>query len=272
VYTPNAFAFLGARSLLLRSMYFAIEQVLGHWCTDALICVSSSEMELAAERGVAPRERLIVVENAIDATCFPQESDRWHTRSQLGIGAGQVAIGYVGRLARQKGVGILIDSAKWVVEQVPSVRFVMVGEGEQERAVRKKILAYGLEDHVKLTGFRTDIPQLLAALDIFVLPSEYEGLPYTLMEAMATGCTAVATDVGGNRDLVEDGVTGALVPPSDPGAIAEVLLRLIEQPDERDRLGMAARRAARARTTPQQMAAEVTKLYGKLLEEKGNRV
>jgi glycosyltransferase involved in cell wall biosynthesis len=226
---------------------------------------------LAARRAVAPPERLVLIENAIDASYFSQRIDRGWARAQLGITGEQVVVGFVGRLARQKGVDCLIQAARLVVGEVPNLRFVLVGEGEMEGAVRHKISAHGLDSHVMLTGFRTDIPQMLAALDIFVLPSRYEGLPYTLMEAMASGCATVATEVGGNRDLIQSGSTGILVPPSAPRALADALLRLAERPDERERLGRAAMSAAQERATPKEMTLEVMRLYGQVLERKGNR-
>jgi glycosyltransferase involved in cell wall biosynthesis len=271
VYTPNAFAFLGARTLLLRWLYLVIERVLGHRFTDALVCVSRSERELAVDRAVVPLERLALIENAIDSTFFSEGIDRDLARSQLGFAGQRPAIGYVGRLAGQKGLGCLIQAARRVVDEYPEVQFVLVGEGELERAIRRKVLRLGLDGHVRLTGFRTDIPHVLAALDIFVLPSQYEGLPYTLMEAMAANCAAVATDVGGNRDLIQSGVTGILVQPSAPSKLADALLYLLERPGERRRLGDAARAVARERATPQEMALDVVALYDQLLERKTKR-
>jgi glycosyltransferase involved in cell wall biosynthesis len=116
-----------------------------------------------------------------------------------------------------------------------------------------------------LTGFRTDIPQVLAALDVFVLPSLYEGMPYTLMEAMAAGRAVVATDVAGNRDLVRHEETGLLVPPGQADRLASAILRLVSAPDERARLGQAALAAAKVRTTPDQMAQQVMELYVSVL-------
>jgi glycosyltransferase involved in cell wall biosynthesis len=109
---------------------------------------------------------------------------------------------------------------------------------------------------------------VLAALDVFVLPSLYEGMPYTLMEAMASGRAVVATDVVGNRDLVRHGETGMLVPARNARALAGTTLGLLSAADERERLGKAAFAAARRRATPDQMAQQVVDLYAGILERK----
>jgi glycosyltransferase involved in cell wall biosynthesis len=271
VYTPNAFAFLGARNRWQRWLYLSVERWLGHRCSDVVICVSPSEMMLARRESIAPPQRLVLTENAIDASHFAPTIDPAVAKADLGLDPHRLTVGYVGRLDRQKGIGFLIEAAQQVVRSEDTIQFVLVGEGELEGAMRRKVAACDLNGHVTLTGYRSDVPRLLAALDVFALPSLYEGLPYVLMEAMAAGRAVVATDVGGNRDLVRHGETGILVPPSDVQALAEALLGLLASPHERERLGQAARVAARSRPTPEQMAHQTIQVYVRVLEGKGNR-
>jgi glycosyltransferase involved in cell wall biosynthesis len=270
VYTPNAFAFLGARNRLLRWLYRTVEQRLGHQATDALICVSRSEMELADELAIVPSERLVLIENTIDAAHLAPFAAHVGAKSALGLDPDRLAVGYSGRLARQKGVEYLIQAMRQVVASGENAQLLLVGEGELDQPVRQMVADHHLEDHVVLAGYRVDIPEVLAALDVFVLPSLYEGLPYALMEAMAVGRAVIATDVGGNRDLLRDGVTGLLVPPCDPRALAGALLQLLRAPRDRERLGRAALAAASARPTPEQRARQVAELYKKVLERKRN--
>jgi glycosyltransferase involved in cell wall biosynthesis len=265
VYTPNAFAFLGASNRLLDWLYLNGERWLGQWVTDALICVSESERKVAGERRIAPLDRLVLIGNAIEASSFEPVIDRSVAKSALGLDADRPVVGYIGRLAKQKGIGCLIEAARQVIAVEEKTQFVLVGEGELDRVVRQMVSKHGLADHVKLAGYRMDIPQVLAALDLLVLPSLYEGLPYTLLEAMAAGRAVIATDVGGNRDLVRHGETGILVSPNNSAELADALIHLLTAPDERDRLGEAALAAARARPTPEEMTRQVIELYHRLL-------
>jgi glycosyltransferase involved in cell wall biosynthesis len=277
VYTPNAFAFVGARNRLFFGLYRAIERWLGQHATHAVVCVSASEMALARREGVAPEERLVLIENAIDASIFGHPEDReappmgGETPPLHGLDPDRTIVGFVGRLVVQKGIEYLIEAARLAADRRNDVQFVLVGEGDLDGLARRLIARHRLESRVALAGFRQDIPQVMAALDVFVLPSLYEGLPYTLMEAMAAGRAVIATDVMGNRDLIRPGETGLLVPPRDAHALAEAIVHLLSSPGERERLGQGALAAAQVRPTPAQMTDQVLALYEKILEKVGRR-
>jgi glycosyltransferase involved in cell wall biosynthesis len=268
VYTPNAFAFLGAENGFRRWLYRSVEQWLGRSMTDMLICVSRSEMALAGRWAIAPSEQMVTIENAIDPTHYAPICSLAEAKSALGLDPDRLVVGYVGRLVVQKGIEYLLQAARQVLASNENVLFVLVGEGDLERSARRTVESLGIEGQVLLPGYRTDIPQVLAALDVFVLPSLYEGMPYTLMEAMASGRAVVATDVVGNRDLVRHGETGMLVPARNARALAGTTLGLLSAADERERLGKAAFAAARRRATPDQMAQQVVDLYAGILERK----
>ena len=265
VYTPNAFAFSGARPWWARQLYRGIERWLGRHATDALICVSCSELGQARRHAIAAPERMVLIENAIDVTRFAGPVDPAAAKIALGLDPGRPVVGFVGRLARQKGVTCMIKAALRVLEAGVAVQFLLVGEGELETALREMVRAYRVEDSVFLVGYRPEIPEVMAALDILMLPSLYEGLPYTLMEAMAAGRPVIASRVGGNRDLIDDGKNGLLVPPGDPTALAESVIRLLAEPWTRDRMGAQALAAAHSRPAPEEMARHVVDLYYKLL-------
>lgn len=267
VYTPNGFAFR-AKNRLLSGLYRAVERWLGHRTTDALICVSPSELALAQREAIAPPERLVLIENAIDASLFAPPGDARLAKTALGLDPDPPLLGFVGRLDRHKGVEIFVEAARLVVSTQGDARFVLVGEGELENALRRAVRKHHLERHVVLAGYRTDIPLVLQALDVFVLPSLFEALPYTLMEAMAAGKAVITTNVMGNCDLVEQGQTGLLVPPCDARALAEAMIRLLSAPAERHRLGRQALAAAQSRPTPAQMARQVADLYLTILQRK----
>lgn len=269
VYTPNAFAFLGAQNGVYRWLYRSLEQWLGRKMTDMLICVSRSEAALVSQWAMVASGHMAIIENAVDASAYAPTVPPAKAKLALGLDPGRLVIGYVGRLAEQKGIDCFLRAAHEVFASSADLQFVLVGEGHLEGMARQMVVSLGLEGRVLLTGFRTDIPQVLAALDVFVLPSLYEGMPYTLMEAMAAGRAVIATDVAGNRDLIRHGETGLLVPPGQAHNLASAILRLVSAPDERARLARGAMVAASMRATPDQMAQQVMELYLSVLE--GNR-
>ena len=132
-------------------------------------------------------------------------------------------------------------------------------------SIKRSIYSLGLSNRVFLLGERNDVPSILASSDVFVLPSNWEGLPYTVIEAMMAGLPVVATSVGGVPELVEDGVTGFLVPRSDPEALAEALQRLIDDPELRERMGKAGRQKAMCEFTLDRMLRETEKVYEEVL-------
>lgn len=151
----------------------------------------------------------------------------------------------IGRLAPVKAQHTLLDAAKLVVQQRPDARFMLVGEGPREHDLRQHAAALGITDRVIFAGVRHDIPAVLAQSDLFVLPSLWEGLPMTVIEAMAAARPVVLTDVGGNRELVQSDAQGLIVPPNDGPALAAALLALLNDPERRVALGLAARERVR---------------------------
>jgi glycosyltransferase involved in cell wall biosynthesis len=143
-----------------------------------------------------------------------------------------------------------------------------VGEGAEEDALRQQLAALGVDRHVTFTGQRSDVPALLAAADVFVLPSLYEGLPLVALEAMAVGRPIVGTRVCGTDEVVADGVTGRLVEARDAAALATALLEVLLQPDLRARWGDAGRRRFAEQFTAARMARQMADVYEEVLREK----
>jgi glycosyltransferase involved in cell wall biosynthesis len=171
-------------------------------------------------------------------------------------------IGNVARLAPQKGQRFLIDAAPKVLERYPDARFVVVGEGELREDLGRRAEHAGLADRFLFTGPRDDVPELLASMDVFALPSLFEGLCYAVIEAQAAGVPVVATPVGGVRENVVPGETGVIVPPEDPGALADAIVRLLDEPEEARRLAENARRRTFERYSLRRKVAETIALYG----------
>jgi glycosyltransferase involved in cell wall biosynthesis len=175
--------------------------------------------------------------------------DKWQgadgVRDEFGIDASATLIGTVANFRPQKGHFTLLEVADLVLRRIPSVRFLFVGRGPLEDAVKKRASQMGLEDAVVFAGFRSDVPRVLAALDVFALSSGWEGLSIALLEAMARGLPAVATRAGGVPEVIEDGRSGLLVPLNDPRAMAEEIVRVIENRSLAEKLGAEARLRAR---------------------------
>ena len=212
----------------------------------------------AAARRIPPR-RFVTVRNGIDSARFGGAAARADVRRGLGVSGDRFVCLCVASLTRQKNHANLLRAAALLPADLP-VTFLAVGDGPLAPEI-EAAAAQGLSGRVRLLGGRLDVPDLLAAADAFVLPSDWEGLPITLLEAMAAGVPAVVTDVGGNREVVRDGVDGFLVPPGDPAALARAVERLARDRSLRERVAAAARATFEARFTGEKMARQTEALY-----------
>ena len=236
-YTPHAFAFQCGG--LCGRVYRALERF-GTAFGGTIVAVSKSEERLAVEGAGASADRVAMIPNAIEPPALPTPEERARARAALGLSADVTVVGTVGRAAPQKGWADLVHAAGRVCRERDDVRFVLIGPGDTTRIAELARWA-GVADKVILAGARDDVSQLYAAMDIYVQPSLWEGLPYALLDAMGRGLPVVATDIPGNRDAVEDGVTGLLVPPRSPVRLASGLLSLLGDAGLREKLGAAAR-------------------------------
>jgi glycosyltransferase involved in cell wall biosynthesis len=178
----------------------------------------------------------------IDMDLLSAEPDG--VRAELGIDDDAPIVGTVANFKTHKAHEVLLRAAVDVRAEVPNVRFVLVGTGPLEAEIRRKAEVSGLRETVVFAGFRDDAPRVASAFDVFALPSYYEGLSIALLESMALGKPAVVTAVGGLPEVIDDEVSGLLVPPGAPGPLATDIVRLLRDPSLRERLGEAAQRRA----------------------------
>ncbi len=162
----------------------------------------------------------------------------------VGIARGTPVVAGVGRLTSQKGFDVLIRAMALVREKMSGTRLVLVGEGGQRRSLEELARSERLTDTVVFAGYRTDVREILSAVDVYALSSMNEGMANTLLEAMSVGAPIVATDVSGSREAVRDGVDGLVVAPSDPSALADGILTLLRDRELSARLGASARQRA----------------------------
>jgi glycosyltransferase involved in cell wall biosynthesis len=209
---------------------------------ERVICVSHETRRLhLTHLGRDPR-KCVVVPNCVDLARFSPRAPSPSLYRELGLDPGQPVVGTVSRLHEaRKGIAHFLDMAAAVAQVRPDARFIIVGDGPLRPALQDQATALGLSEKVIFTGERQDIPALLAAMHVFVMPSLYEGGPYTVLEAMAMGKPVVATPVGLVPDAVEHGITGFLAPPGDGAALAQAVLPLLADDDLARRLGRAAR-------------------------------
>ncbi len=264
LHTIHGFPFHPYMSPLRRWVYIFLEK-LAAGCTDQLITVSELLKEEAIELKIAPADKITTIYSGIDLSQFEVSVDVAEKRLEFGLDPLFPVVGTVGRLSEQKAPQDFIRAAFEVLQQVPQVQFLMVGDGPLRQKVEKLI---GRDSRIKILGYRQDVPQILQTFDIFVLSSWWEGLGRALTEAMIVGLPVVATKVNGVPELVVDGETGLLAPPQCPHLLAEKIVSLLQDPDTAKQLGKNARRKVVSSFSADLMIERISNLYQELLEAK----
>jgi L-malate glycosyltransferase len=222
---------------------------------------------LIREDGFKP-DKLRVILNGVDTERFQGKS----ARSRLFPGVTGKVIVVVGNMHSDvKGHPWLIAAAPAIVREFPDTRFVFAGDGAARPQFERQVADLKLEANFLFLGLRSDVPDILSSADIGVLPSRSEGMPNAILEYMSAGLPVVASAVGGNRELVEEGVTGHLVPPEDSEALASTLLGLLRNPGAAARLGQNAREMIERKFSFGRLVREVDELYSELLASRGGK-
>lgn len=231
--------------------------------TNMVVTVCEAARRAAVQRGLVPPDKTRVIPNGIRLASFQPASARRREQlvQSLGLPASTRVIGTVGRLNWAKDQAGLIRAFRQVHERQPDTALVLIGDGELRAELQQCAYAEGVAGSVHLLGDRHDVRELLQGLDVFVLSSVSEGYSMALLEACAVALPIVATDVGGNGEIVRDGDTGRLVPPGDPSALAVAMLELLQQPEQASKLAHAARRWVETHGSLEAMAARYAQLY-----------
>jgi len=221
---------------------------------------------LISEDRFAP-EKLRVIHNGVDTEKF-QRAQRDRARLFPDVG-NEMLVVLVGNMHSDvKGHPWLIAAAPTVVREFPEVRFVFAGDGELRPTFAAQVAQLGLESTFKFLGRRSDIPEILASCDLAVLPSRAEGLPNAVLEYMAAGLPTIASRVGGMAELIQDGVTGLLVPAEDANALAGALLQFLRDPEQARQIANDGQRFAVENFSFERLIREIDELYGELLERR----
>jgi glycosyltransferase involved in cell wall biosynthesis len=208
---------------------------------DRVIAVSEAARTFLVRGKGYPAGKITVVPNGRDLSVFRPGVAREAARKELGLDRTVPLVGVVGRLETQKGHAHLFDAWPSVVGEFPDARLLVVGDGTLREPLQARAQAAGMADSIIFAGFRADVPRLLDAMDVLVLPSLYEGMPLTAIEASAMARPVVASAVDGTPEVVRDGRTGRLVPPGAPAPLANALRDLLRDPDTARRMGQAGR-------------------------------
>jgi glycosyltransferase involved in cell wall biosynthesis len=213
--------------------------------TDAVVCVSEYVRRQSLRYGLVPESKLVLIKNAIDFDLqLPPESEEFRLlATRLGLDTAAPLIGSVARLDRVKDLATLVRAAPLIRTELPRARIVVVGGGPEEKRLSHLSHSLDLQNFVVFTGERRDALNWMARMDVFVLPSRHEALPYVLLEAAALEKPVAASDVGGIRELVNDGETGWLFPPHDPKRLAAAVIRMAEDRKMGQRMGKNLRSA-----------------------------
>ena len=245
------------------SLYEAMERTVHRYCVETIIGVSSQiESKYKADGQVS---RVTCIRNGIDLEWKSVQTDRWHTRKDLGVDSETCLIGTLGRLTPVKGISYLLEAARMLLRQGANVKVLVVGDGSIRPDLMTQTRDLGISDNVVFLGHREDTDELLQAVDIFALPSLSEGIPMALLEAMVASRAVVASRVGGIPEIVEDGLDGFLVEPMDADSFAERCRRLIESPDVARTMGEQARKRVERDFSATAMADRVASVYKELL-------
>lgn len=228
---------------------------------SVMVAVSDNLKRFLSQWVAIHPDEIRIVHNGIDLDRYAVSGRHNSLRKELGINKNQPVIGTVGNLYAVKGQTYLLRACVTVAKAFPNFVLLMAGRGDQLGVLEAEARGLGIRGNVRFLGFREDIPSLLQALDVFVLPSVSEGLPLSILEAMAFGKSVVASNVGGIPEVIKDGVTGYLVPPKDPEALAERILLLLHHPQVAADLGRSGRKIVQEAFRLERMIQDYQSLY-----------
>jgi glycosyltransferase involved in cell wall biosynthesis len=225
-------------------------------------CVSEAVRQWSIERGL-PAHKLFTIPNGVDCSIYGLDRGMFREVVDLEPEA-KIAL-FIGRLHRQKGPDILVDVAGILQRRWPDLHFVLAGDGPMASKLWRMAKKKGVSERFHVLGDCDDVSQVLDDADLLVLPSRWEGMPNAILEAMASRVPVVATDVGGCGELVENGKTGFLVPPRDPGAVAEAIDKVLSGPRQAKAMAQSARERVEKEFTFERMVEANEELYERIL-------
>lgn len=236
IHTPHGHVFYGYFGKGKEQLYVFLERLAARFC-ERIITISEDERREYLRRGIGDEQKVVTIYNGIDMGRFPGDGRR--VRKELGITQQAPLVGYVGRLEEVKGPHLFVEAAMKIASAHPQAHYVMAGDGPLRNELRKK--GRGVP-HLHIIGYREDIADIIAALDILLIPSLNDGFNLAAVEAMASSKPIVATAVGGLPEVIGDG--GILIRSGDTSRMAEEAIKLLNSPGLRKEIGMKGKRRA----------------------------
>ncbi len=266
IYTCHGWSFHQDQYSLKKKIRIWGERILTKKAT-VNICVSNANRK----EGIALFGKSfdpVVIQNSIDGRKFDPDREYKDVRKEFGVNRSEILLGFIARFTWQKQPLVLINAFADVLKEVPEVRLLLVGDGEQKQEALMLIEKSGIKEKIVLEDFRKDVPDLLAAIDIFVLPSLWEGLPVALLEAMSMSKPIIATGVDGTAEVIEDRVSGYLISTNNlQEQLTKAIIHLCRNKDLRERLGTGARRRIQEHYNVEMMTKKNEEIYKNLYVE-----
>lgn len=224
IHTVHGWSFNDYQPLVLKRFFILLERITANF-TAKIICVSKKDLKTGLTYKIAPREKFSFIKYGIPFAEFKKSSkNTLQKRKELGITNSDPIVGMIACLKRQKAPLDYIKSSIEIYKEMPNVNFLLIGDGVLKRECERMLASTPLNGRFIFTGWRRDIPEILDILDIAVLTSKWEGMPFSIIEALYKGCPVVATNVGGIPELIRDGVSGYI---TKPGAYKDVAMRVL---------------------------------------------
>ena len=267
IYMAHGFHFFKGSSRAAWLVFYPIEKFMARYC-DLLITVNNEDYALAEEKFGKRTEIAHIHGVGVDARRYrpAAEEEQLAMRAAEGLSPDDFVILCTGELNENKNQRTLVSAAARLKDKIPNLKVLLAGNGPMERELRDQIAALGLQDTVKLLGYRTDLERVVPAVDLAASCSKREGMPLNIIEAMLCEKPVVASHNRGHDELVEDGVTGALLAPDDVTKLAEAVFSLAEDPELKTRLGHAGKERAQ-KYTVSHVSAEIEKLFKQWIDE-----
>lgn len=216
----------------------ALMDRLSLYIPDRLIPVSHRMYQQIIRQPGIRKDQIIMIRNAIPHEQFNVPEQRIECRKELGLSSNLMVLGYIGRIQKVKRIDLLLEAFTQITRVYPSTRLVIVGDGEAKPQLESYAVEAGISNKIIWTGFRKDIPRILAAMDIYVQTSSNEGLSLSILEAMAAGKPVVATDVGGNSEIIKNEVSGLLIANDTIDEIVKAVSKLLDNSELKNRLSL----------------------------------
>jgi glycosyltransferase involved in cell wall biosynthesis len=271
VHTVHGFAFHDQETKWKKWLILNLERLAVRWC-DIMIFISQPLIDWALrDRVVTRKEKIIKIYSGIELEKFIPAPDKERSRlkEMWGLKDDEAVIGMVSKLWEGKGHILLIQAFETILNRFPNVKLIIVGEGYLKGKLKNMVSSKGLDNNVLFTGFQDNVREVLACVDVAVLPSYFEGMGRVLLEAMAMEKPVVGTRVGGIPDLIEDRVNGFLVEPGNEIQLTEAILKILTEKKLAKQLGANGRRKIESRYSAAYMVQAIETVYRRLLNEKG---